>query len=262
MKETLLDTNATPNDGGDSATPQYNDRSSNWSIEQLLNDPLDVLYDPEEDEITTEAVTSFTEGESVQELCGKRDGSRFPQSSQPKMAWEYDGFTRGDPLEDELDYGYGGFGGDKVASNYLDAGEGEIANTENLEETTQAEAEVAQEVLAGALMGDFNNDPTFWSDVGQIVTGLIPIAGQLGDARDLIHALDDITNEEGYKKLGSWATLVLIVIGFVPGVGDAIKSVGKRGIRYLDNNRITKRIGEWLGDIVIVVSVRTKDKIK
>ena len=90
--------------GGDSATPQYNDIGSNWSIEQLINDPLDVLYDPDEDEITTEAVTSFTEGESVQEDGGKRDGSRVPQSSEPKMAWEYDDFTRGDPLEDESDY--------------------------------------------------------------------------------------------------------------------------------------------------------------
>ena len=140
---------------------------------------------------------------------------------------------------------------DAVASNYLDAGWGEIANTENLEETTEAEAEVAQEVLAGALMGDFNNDPTFWSDIGQIVTGLIPIAGQLGDARDLIHALDDIFNKEGFKKVGSWAALVLIVIGFIPGVGDAIKSIGRRGIRYLDNNGIIKRIGQWLGNNVI-----------
>ena len=94
--------------GGDSTTPQYNDIGSNWSIEQLINDPLDVLYDPDEDEITTEAVTSFTEGESVQEDGGKRDGSRVPQSSEPKMAWEYDDFTRGDPLEDELDYETGG----------------------------------------------------------------------------------------------------------------------------------------------------------
>ena len=141
----------------------------------------------------------------------------------------------------------------QVADNYLDAGEGAIGDTENPEQTIQfiAEIEIGEEVLLGALQGDFNDDPTFWSDVGQIVTGLIPIAGQLGDARDSIHALDDITNQEGYKKLGSWATLFLIVIGFVPGVGDAIKSVGRRGIRYLDNNRITKRIGEWLGDNII-----------
>ena len=141
---------------------------------------------------------------------------------------------------------------EQLTSNYLDAGWGEIGNRDNLtEEQIAAEREIAEEVLAGALMGDFNDDPTFWSDVGQIVTGLIPIAGQLGDARDLIHALDDIFNREGYRRIGSWAGLVLIVIGFIPGVGDAIKSIGRRGIRYLDGNGIIKRIGQWLGNNVI-----------
>ena len=141
---------------------------------------------------------------------------------------------------------------DVVAVNHLDAGWGEIADTENIsEEKVEAEREIANEVIAGALQGDFNSDPTFWSDIGQIVMGLVPVAGQLGDIRDLVHILDDITNKEGYKKIGSWATLVLIAIGFIPGVGDAIAKVGKRGIRYLDNNRILKRIGEWLGDNII-----------
>ena len=139
-----------------------------------------------------------------------------------------------------------------VASNYLDAGWGEITNTENIsEEQIEAEREIANEVLAGALKGDFNSDPTFWSDISQIVTGLIPIAGQLGDIRDLVHILDDITNKEGYKKIGSWAILVLIAIGFIPGIGDGIKSIGRRGIRYLDNNRILKKIGEFLGENII-----------
>ena len=174
------------------------------------------------------------------------------------MAWEYD-YSRGDPLEDELDYSNDWMSAvrtsspnTQLASNNMDAGWVSLGDKEAVtEEKAQAETEIANEVLAGALKGDFNDDPTFWSDVGQIITGLIPIAGQLGDAKDLIHTLDDITNQEGYKKIGSWATLVLIVIGFVPGVGDAIKSVGRRGIKYLDNNRITKRIGEWLGDNII-----------
>ena len=139
-----------------------------------------------------------------------------------------------------------------VASNYLDAGWGEITNTENIsEEQIEAEREIANEVLAGALKGDFNSDPTFWSDISQIVTGLIPIAGQLGDIRDLVHILDDITNKEGYKKIGSWAILVLIAIGFIPGIGDGIKTIGKRGLGYLDNNRILKNMGEFLGENII-----------
>ena len=44
---------------------------------------------------------------------------------------------------------------------------------------------------------------------------------------------------------------VLIAIGFVPGIGDAIAKVGKRGLRYLDNNRILKKMGEFLGENII-----------
>ena len=70
-------------------------------------------------------------------------------------------------------------------------------------------------------------------------------------ARQLGEGVDDITNQKGYKKIGSWATLVLIAIGFIPGIGDGIKSIGRRGIRYLDNNRILKKIGEFLGENII-----------
>ena len=141
---------------------------------------------------------------------------------------------------------------DVVALYHRNAGWGEIAETENIsEEKVEAEREIANEVLAGALMGDFNSDPTFWSDVGQVVTGLIPVAGQLGDIRDLVHILDEICNQKGYKKISSWATLVLIAIAFIPGIGDAVAKLGKKGLRYLDNNRILKKMGEFLGENII-----------
>ena len=44
---------------------------------------------------------------------------------------------------------------------------------------------------------------------------------------------------------------VLIAIGFIPGIGDGIKSIGKRGLGYLDNNRILKQMGEFLGENII-----------
>ena len=155
----------------------------------------------------------------------------------------------------------GGFHGGGHSDSYLQARSDAHRNrrmdrlnqelAESEKEEAEAEREIANEVLAGALQGDFNDDPTFWSDVGQIVTGLIPVAGQLGDIRDLVHILDDITNQEGYKKIGSWATLVLIAIGFIPGIGDGIKTIGKRGLKYLDNNRILKKMGEFLGENII-----------
>ena len=46
-------------------------------------------------------------------------------------------------------------------------------------------------------------------------------------------------------------SLNLIVIGFVPGVGDAIAKVGKKGLSFLDNNRILKEMGEFLGENII-----------
>ena len=85
------------------------------------------------------------------------------------------------------------------------------------------------------------------------MTGFVPIAGQLGDARDLVHILDEICNREGYKKISSWATLVLIIIAFVSGVGDAIAKVGKKGIKALDNNQIIKKVGEFLGENIITI---------
>ena len=44
---------------------------------------------------------------------------------------------------------------------------------------------------------------------------------------------------------------VLIAIGFIPGIGDGIKTIGKRGLRFLDNNRILKQMGEFLGENII-----------
>ena len=43
----------------------------------------------------------------------------------------------------------------------------------------------------------------------------------------------------------------MIAIGFIPGIGDGIKTIGKRGLGYLDNNRILKQMGEFLGENII-----------
>ncbi len=152
-----------------------------------------------------------------------------------------------------------------VAFNYLNAGEtslyGERENLtreEKLQLTEDAQRikEVGIELLEGALLGDFNDDPTFWAAVGQIVTGFIPIAGQLADFRDLIHALDDICNQEGYKKIGSWANLLLVLVAFVPGLGDIAAKLGKKGIKALGNSRILKKIMDLFGDNIIAPIAR------
>ena len=105
-------------------------------------------------------------------------------------------------------------------------------------------------MIAGALQGDFNEDPNFWSQVGQIATGFIPIAGQIADGRDFLKALNDLEQSE-YKSLGAWAALGLVTVGFVPGVGDAISKVGRKGFEVLSNSGIVKRIGKLLDADVV-----------
>ena len=234
--------------GGDRATPQYNDIGSNWSIEQLINDPLDVLYDPDEDEITTEAVTSFTEGESVQEDGGKRDGSRVPQSSQAKMAWEYDDFTRGDPLEDELDYETGGLSlesgqGELITANYGTQSSG-IAPSEK----SEADEPGILEWLLGALAGEFNSDPSA-SQIGtDLVVSVIPILDQVADARDILaHAYWMLFRGE-YNSPGRWVSLAFTLIGIVPGVGSVIKSISK----YITNG--TAEAAQHIDEILAAIA--------
>ena len=69
--------------GGVRTDYEDNDIGSAWSTEQLINEPDDI-----------DGTLIHHRGESVE----------LAFSSVPKMAWEYDDFTRGDPLEDELDY--------------------------------------------------------------------------------------------------------------------------------------------------------------
>ena len=122
--------------------------------------------------------------------------------------------------------------------------EGRYTNAE------QEQRDIASEVMAGALLGDYNSDPTFWSTVAQIATGVIPYAGQAADIRDISKALQDIEREEG-KNPGSWINLILTSIGVIPGGGDLISKLGQRGVDILAESGITKRIGPLLDSEVI-----------
>ncbi|RBQ16634.1 hypothetical protein DP939_28485 [Spongiactinospora rosea] len=89
---------------------------------------------------------------------------------------------------------------------------------------------VQNEVLEGAVIGDFKENPTVWNTVGQIAIGFVPYAGQVADARDTIASLIKL-RKSGWKDPWEWANLALTLVAWVPGVGDVAKGIGKGVLR-------------------------------
>jgi hypothetical protein len=118
---------------------------------------------------------------------------------------------------------------------------------ENLPQEGDYETGVGEQLLDGAIKGDFNEDPTFWNVCSQIAVGLVPYAGQVADIRDLLAALDEMFDEkkQGYKKVSSWINLVLVLVGFVPGVGDLVKGLGKGALRAVRGSAFKIGRGLW-----------------
>lgn len=87
---------------------------------------------------------------------------------------------------------------------------------------------VVEEFAVGAIFGDWYREPSTAATIGQILTGCIPIVGQIADARDVaagIHRMWETGGRDG--KLQT----VLALVGFVPLLGDAIKRAGRAGGR-------------------------------
>jgi len=86
--------------------------------------------------------------------------------------------------------------------------------------------DIKKELLEGAVVGDFNENPTIWNTIGQVAIGFVPYAGQAADIRDIVANVKKL-HETGYKDPDAWINLGLTAIGIIPGVGDAIKAAGK-----------------------------------
>ena len=78
-----------------------------------------------------------------------------------------------------------------------------------------------EQFAIGAIFGDFWEDPNAPAIVGQIFIGVIPIVGQIADARDVIAGVIKIYETGG--KDGKFQTAMALV-GFIPLFGDAIKA--------------------------------------
>ncbi len=86
-------------------------------------------------------------------------------------------------------------------------------------------AEGLGSALEGAILGDFGDNDSYSATGGQLVVGLIPIAGQLADGRDIIAATGKVIEGEE----GAWAVLGINVVAVIPGL-DFLKG-GKGAVK-------------------------------
>ncbi|WP_178371901.1 eCIS core domain-containing protein [Desulfacinum infernum] len=87
---------------------------------------------------------------------------------------------------------------------------------------------VVEEFAVGAIFGDWYREPSTAATIGQILIGCIPIVGQIADARDVAAGIYRMWETGGSD--GKLQT-VLALVGFVPLLGDAIRSAGRAGGR-------------------------------
>ena len=106
----------------------------------------------------------------------------------------------------------------------------QLQRLNGLAETVESGAgkvfDIKKELLEGAVVGDFKENPTIWNTIGQVAIGFVPYAGQAADIRDIVANVKKL-HEGGYKDPDAWINLGLTAIGIIPGFGDAIKAAGK-----------------------------------
>ena len=72
----------------------------------------------------------------------------------------------------------------------------------------------------GVLQGDFNDDPSLSQTiVGSLIT-LIPVIDQIGDIRDIIANLHQLSKDSSDKW--KWIALAITLIGLIPVLGSAL----------------------------------------
>ena len=111
-----------------------------------------------------------------------------------------------------------------------------------------------QEALQGAIYGDFNEKPSGTSLIAQIGTGMIPIVGQMADARDTAAALKEI--KAGHP--GAWSNLGLALTAWVPLVGDGLKASVKGRNFFGPVKELMEPITERAGSLYDKVFYRPK----
>lgn len=101
------------------------------------------------------------------------------------------------------------------------------------------------QTLLGALQGAFNEDQTGEEVIVDFLIGLIPIIGQVADARDFAAYLYRIVFKGQVGEVWNWIGLALTLVGLVPVVGDTAKFLGKISVR-----KGVSELAENLGDVL------------
>ncbi|MEG4814494.1 DUF4114 domain-containing protein, partial [Microcoleus sp. K5-D4] len=105
--------------------------------------------------------------------------------------------------------------------------------------------------VVGALMGEFNDNPSIWQTLLDSVIGMIPIVGEIGDVRDLIaYTKKFIDNPEEMQDPWNWVGVAGSLIGLYPVVGGAIKGVTKIA-RNADFVKEIQKLGPAVVDAVV-----------
>ncbi|MEG4323831.1 eCIS core domain-containing protein [Microcoleus sp. herbarium5] len=102
------------------------------------------------------------------------------------------------------------------------------------------------QTLLGALLGAFNENQTGEEAIVDFLIGLIPIIGQVADARDLAAYLYRIVFKQQFNDIWNWIGLALTLVGLVPVIGDIAKFLGK--------SRLGKKLPELLKNAEGVLS--------
>ena len=92
--------------------------------------------------------------------------------------------------------------------------------------------------ITGLVQGDLSDKKSAAKLVGQIAGGALPIVGQFADARDTAAAIDNVRQ----GKKGSWSDLGLSLLGWIPLVGDSLKTLGRSAKGTVRGREITEGI--------------------
>lgn len=139
-------------------------------------------------------------------------------------------------------------------------------DTDDFSDLLKREAEEGLEsALEGAILGDFGDNSSYSATGGQLVVGLIPIAGQVADGRDIIAATGKVIDGEE----GAWAVLGINVVAVIPGLDflKGGKSTVKKTVKTVLKDKATGVgrsivLGQVKGAAVNALSTLTNDEAK